>query len=407
MSLASTMSTSGVPRGPGRPLASRCWPGRAAGGPPRSDPSARDDSRSPSSPRAARQRARRCAPGPPGRSARGGSASSAALADATQRPIGSAGRAIPRRSPRSPPRARTGRRRWRGRWAPGAPGRGAGGEGDGGRDGGGDARRARGRRVARAAAEAVRRQDGEERRAEGHEEMRARAGGGIVHLPLDADRRAEHGRHEDTQEKIALERQVARPHAVTLPRAARRGHAPAGGILSHSATMDRRPPMDSEALREHLLALLDAQDAHMTFEEAVADFPDDAINMRPPNVPYTPWHLLEHLRIAQWDIREYIRDPQHFSPDWPEGYWPAPDAQATPERFAATVRAFQADQKALRELVADPAPHPLPVLPPPPGQGHGPDRQASLTARGPDPARTGAPRATKRPKEPRVPRPLM
>src|SRR3989304_5461816 len=126
-------------------------------------------------------------------------------------------------------------------------------------------------------------------------------------------------RHEDAQEKIALERQVAGRHAVTLPRAGRRGHAPAAGILSHSATMDRRPPMDSEALREHLRALLDAQDAHMTFEEAVADFPDDAINMRPPNVPYTPWHLLEHLRIAQWDILEYIRDPGHVSPDWPGG----------------------------------------------------------------------------------------
>jgi len=120
--------------------------------------------------------------------------------------------------------------------------------------------------------------------------------------------------------------------------------------------------MDSEALREHLLALLDAQDAHMTFEEAVADFPDDAINMRPPNVPYTPWHLLEHLRIAQWDILEYIRDPGHVSPDWPEGYWPAPDAQATPERFAATVSAFQSDQKALRELVANPATDPLAVI---------------------------------------------
>src|SRR3972149_4697645 len=280
----------GVPRGPGRPLASRCWPGRAAGGPPRSDPSARDDSRSPSSPRAARQRARRCAPGPPGRSARGGSASSAALADATQRPIGSAGRAIPRRSPRSPPRARTGRRRWAGRWAPG--------------------------------------------------------GGG----------------QEDAQEKISLEREVAGRHAVTLPRAARRGHAPAAGILSHSATMDRRTPMDSEALREHLLALLDAKDAHMMFEEAVAGLPDDALNGRPPNVPYTPWHLLVHLRIAQWDILEYIRDPGHVSPDWPEGDWPAPAAQATPERFAATVSAFQSDQKALRELVANPATDPLAVI---------------------------------------------
>ncbi len=62
---------------------------------------------------------------------------------------------------------------------------------------------------------------------------------------------------------------------------------------------------------------------HLPFEEAVADFPDEAINTRPPNVPYTPWHLLEHLRITQWDILEYVRKPGHLSPDWPAGYWRA------------------------------------------------------------------------------------
>lgn len=93
----------------------------------------------------------------------------------------------------------------------------------------------------------------------------------------------------------------------------------------------------------------------MTFDEAIAGFPAAAINSRPPNVPYTPWHLLEHLRIAQWDILEYVRNPRHVSPAWPEGYWPARDALATPERFAETIAAFRGDRRALRQLVADPA----------------------------------------------------
>ena len=109
------------------------------------------------------------------------------------------------------------------------------------------------------------------------------------------------------------------------------------------------------ALRAQLIRLLEADDAHMRFEEAVADFPDDAINRRPPNVGYTPWHLVEHLRITQWDILEYVRNPAWVSPDWPIGYWPDPSARTTPAEFAASVARFLTDRGALRDLVADPA----------------------------------------------------
>ena len=127
----------------------------------------------------------------------------------------------------------------------------------------------------------------------------------------------------------------------------------------NTATIDR--------LREQALALLDGSDAHMPFEDAVADFPESAINRRPANVGYTPWHILEHIRITQWDILEYVRNPQHVSPPWPDGYWPAGDATATPDQFEATVVAFRADQAALRALVADPATDLLAVIPDTPG----------------------------------------
>jgi hypothetical protein len=112
--------------------------------------------------------------------------------------------------------------------------------------------------------------------------------------------------------------------------------------------------MTNDAFRADLLRLLEGDDAHMTFEDAVADFPADAINRRPANVDYTPWHLVEHLRITQWDILEYVRNPEWVSPDWPIGYWPDPSATATPEQFAASVAGFLEDRAALRDLVADP-----------------------------------------------------
>jgi hypothetical protein len=112
---------------------------------------------------------------------------------------------------------------------------------------------------------------------------------------------------------------------------------------------------DDELLRAQLIRLLEADDAHMRFEEAVAAFPEEAINARAPNLGYTPWHLVEHLRLTQWDILEYVRNPDWVSPDWPIGYWPSPDTTASPDQFAASVARFLADRGALRDLVADPA----------------------------------------------------
>ncbi len=125
--------------------------------------------------------------------------------------------------------------------------------------------------------------------------------------------------------------------------------------------------MDGVILREQLVALIEGHGAHMPFDAAVADFPADAINRRPPNVSYTPWHLLEHIRIAQRGMLDYIRDRDYLAPGWPEEYWPKPDATATPEQFAKTIDGFRDDQKALRDLVADPATDLLATIPNTPG----------------------------------------
>jgi hypothetical protein len=106
-------------------------------------------------------------------------------------------------------------------------------------------------------------------------------------------------------------------------------------------------------VRQQLRFLLDGGGAHMHFDDAVADFPLAHINTQPTNVPYTFWHLLEHLRITQWDILEFVRNPAHISPPWPEGYWPAPTAQANPTQWQQTLDAFRADLQALRQLVED------------------------------------------------------
>ena len=86
---------------------------------------------------------------------------------------------------------------------------------------------------------------------------------------------------------------------------------------------------DTDRLRRQLIAFLDGVGARMPFDEAVADFPDDAINAFPPNVEYTPWHLLEHIRLTQADILEYIVNRDYVDKDWPSDFWPARDATAS------------------------------------------------------------------------------
>lgn len=110
----------------------------------------------------------------------------------------------------------------------------------------------------------------------------------------------------------------------------------------------------NEVGREQLLNLLRGGNAHMSFDRAVANFPMDQINAKPPNVPYTPWHLLEHIRIAQWDILEFIRNPDHVSPSWPDGYWPDGNAQADEKDWKKTIDSFHADLRALQNIVKDP-----------------------------------------------------
>jgi hypothetical protein len=109
-----------------------------------------------------------------------------------------------------------------------------------------------------------------------------------------------------------------------------------------------------DVVREQLLALLQGEQAHMSFDQAISGFPLEHINTRPPNVTYTPWHLLEHMRIAQRDILEFIRNPDHVSPEWPNGYWPGGKHEVDENQWQETIEAFRSDLRSLEEIAKDP-----------------------------------------------------
>ena len=110
---------------------------------------------------------------------------------------------------------------------------------------------------------------------------------------------------------------------------------------------------NDQPLRDHLKNLLESGHAHLSFDDAVKDFPPALRGVRPPNAPHSAWELLEHLRLAQWDILEFTRDPEHVSLKFPDGYWPAGAAPPSESAWDESVAAFRADSRAFAELAGD------------------------------------------------------
>jgi hypothetical protein len=108
-----------------------------------------------------------------------------------------------------------------------------------------------------------------------------------------------------------------------------------------------------ESLRQQVVWLLGEGNAHVTFDAAIAKLPPKLRGVKPRGVPHTPWRLVEHMRIAQWDILEFCRNPKHVSPDFPAGYWPASDAPPSAAAWNRSVASFRADLQAMQQLVAD------------------------------------------------------
>ncbi|HTK88627.1 MAG TPA: DinB family protein [Verrucomicrobiae bacterium] len=96
------------------------------------------------------------------------------------------------------------------------------------------------------------------------------------------------------------------------------------------------------------------ESAHMGLDEAVADFPLKHINDKAPNVTFSFWHILEHVRIAQHDLLEYVQNAKHVSPSWPDGYWPAPDATTDAAGWKKTIAAIKKDLARMDTMLANP-----------------------------------------------------
>ena len=108
-----------------------------------------------------------------------------------------------------------------------------------------------------------------------------------------------------------------------------------------------------DALRQHLIDLLTKAEAHVDLRSAIEDFPTHLAGRKAEGAPHTPWQLLEHIRIAQQDILRFILEPNHVSPEFPKGYWPANDAPAK-GAWQQSVKQILSDLDEMCQLVRDP-----------------------------------------------------
>jgi hypothetical protein len=107
-------------------------------------------------------------------------------------------------------------------------------------------------------------------------------------------------------------------------------------------------------LRDHVRALLAEPHAHVAFKDAVAGWPVELRGVKPAGQPFTPWRILEHIRISQWDILEFSKSAKHVSPKWPDGYWPEHDAPPNAAAWDESVAQVERDLRGMQHLVADP-----------------------------------------------------
>jgi len=112
--------------------------------------------------------------------------------------------------------------------------------------------------------------------------------------------------------------------------------------------------MKDKTLRDQLAALLRGGEAHAPLEDAIRGFPSSLAHSRVGSIPHTPWRFLEHMRIVQWDILEFCQNPDHVSPEFPDGYWPSGDSPPTTNSWDESVSAFCSDLVSMQRLVADP-----------------------------------------------------
>ncbi|WPU95467.1 DinB family protein [Mucilaginibacter sabulilitoris] len=107
---------------------------------------------------------------------------------------------------------------------------------------------------------------------------------------------------------------------------------------------------EHEILIDELVHLLNGGNAHADLTRALDGLPSNLRGVKPDKLPYSIWQLVEHIRIAQWDMLEFCKDGSHESPNWPDDYWPKETSPTSDEAWNKSVRQINKDTDELMGL---------------------------------------------------------
>jgi len=106
----------------------------------------------------------------------------------------------------------------------------------------------------------------------------------------------------------------------------------------------------TDSIRAAIAGLLDWEDAHAGLEKVVSGLPASLQGKAPPGLPYSPWQLLEHIRLTQHDILDFCLNPDYQEPHWPDDYWPKSPSPPSADAWEKSVAGFRKDREALKRM---------------------------------------------------------
>lgn len=108
---------------------------------------------------------------------------------------------------------------------------------------------------------------------------------------------------------------------------------------------------EQHVLKTHLIESLSGEKAHITFDRVIEDFPLDAINKKVERIPHSPYDLVEHMRLAQADIIDFVRNPDYREMKWPDDYWP--NSEGSADDWNRSIQNFLKDRDELIHMIED------------------------------------------------------
>ena len=116
---------------------------------------------------------------------------------------------------------------------------------------------------------------------------------------------------------------------------------------------EKTPAGEQDTLVKNIVDLIEEGNAHVSLDDALKNIPFSLLGERPGKLPYSIWQLVEHVRIAQWDLLEFSRNAKYVSPKWPDDYWPKEAAPKSVEDWKQCVKQISVDRKSFIELIQD------------------------------------------------------